>query len=273
MQNYEDIYTAAQKLDNDQLRKLIRSEKFKGQTSGLAKNFLQTNLIILDKTYALDFMIFCQRNPKSCPLVGVTDVGDPFFRTLGKDIDVRSDVPSYNVYKNGKFFELTNNIRDLWNENQVAFAIGCSFTFEHALIRHGLKIDHIENNKIVPMYKSSIENEISGPFKNTMVVSMRIFKKSQLSDVIYICQSFYWAHGKPIHIGNPKDIGINDINNPDWGDKPRPLSKDEVTVFWACGVTPQNAILNSHIPFCISHTPGHMLITDITEDAETPILQ
>ena len=141
MQNYQDIYSEAQKLDNDQLRTLIRSEKFEGQTSGLAKKFLQTNLIILDKMHALDFMIFCQRNPKSCPLVGVTDVGDPFFRTLGNDIDVRSDVPSYNVYKNGKLFNLTYNISDLWNENLVAFAIGCSFTFEHSLIRHGYIID------------------------------------------------------------------------------------------------------------------------------------
>ena len=113
MQSYQDLYAKAQKLDNNQLRKLIRSEKFKGQTSGLGKNFLQTNLIILDKSYALDFMIFCQRNPKSCPLVGVTNVGDPFFRTLGKNIDVRSDVPSYNIYKNGELFKLTNNISDL----------------------------------------------------------------------------------------------------------------------------------------------------------------
>ena len=148
MQNYQDIYSKAQKLDNNQLRTLIRSEKFGGQTSGLAKNFLQTNLIILDKMHALDFMIFCQRNPKSCPLVGVTNVGDPFFRTLGNDIDVRSDVPSYNVYKNGKLFKLTNNISSLWSENLVAFAIGCSFTFEHSLIRHGFKIDHIEKNEI-----------------------------------------------------------------------------------------------------------------------------
>ena len=273
MPSYQDIYSKAQKLDNDELRTLIRSEKFKGQTSGLATNFLQTNLIILDKIHALNFMIFCQRNPKSCPLVGVTNVGDPFFRTLGVDIDVRSDVPSYNIYKNGELFKLTSNINDLWSKNLIAFAIGCSFTFEHSLIRHGFKIYHIENNKIVPMYRTNIKNEISGPFKNTMVVSMRTFKKNQVSGVISICQSFHWAHGKPIHIGDPKEIGINDIYSPDWGDKPKKLLEDEVNVFWACGVTPQNAVLTSDIPFCISHTPGHMLITDIREDAEIPILQ
>ena len=158
MQKFQDIYLEAKNLNNDQLRKIIRSEKFRGQTSGLSKNYLQTNLIILDKKYALDFMIFCQRNPKACPLVGVTDVGDPFFRTLGNDIDVRHDVPSYNIYSNGKLLKLVNNIADLWSDSLVAFAIGCSFTFEHSLMKHGFKIDHIENNKVVPMYKTNIKN-------------------------------------------------------------------------------------------------------------------
>ena len=273
MQTSQELYSKAQKLDNVQLRSIIRSEKFKRQTSGLSKNYLQTNLIILDKKYALDFMIFCQRNPKACPLVGVTDVGDPFFRTLGNDVDVRSDVPSYNIYKNGKLFKLVNNVIDLWNEDLVAFAIGCSFTFEHSLIKKGFQIHHIENNKVVPMYKTNIKNKVSGAFKDTMVVSMRIFKKNQVNEVIKICKSFHWAHGIPIHVGNPKEIGILDINNPEWGDKPKVLLEDEEYVFWACGVTPQNAILSSDIPFCISHTPGHMLITDVPEDADVPILQ
>jgi len=154
----------------------------------------------------------------------------------------------------------------------VAFAIGCSFTFEHSLIKKGFQIDHIENNKVVPMYKTNIKNKVSGAFKDTMVVSMRIFKKNQVNEVINICQPFHWAHGKPIHVGDPKEIGILDIDKPDWGDKPKALLEDEEYFFWACGVTPQNAILSSDIPFCISHTPGHMLITDVPEDAEVPIL-
>ena len=267
------LYNKAKTLNNDQLRSLIRSGEFKGQTAGLSKNMLQTNLVILEKKYALDFMIFCQRNPKACPLVGVTNVGDPFFKTLGKNIDVRTDIPSYNIYKNGKLFNITDKIDDLWNKNLIAFAIGCSFTFEHALIRHGFTIDHIKNNKVVPMYKTNMKNVISGPFGNTMVVSMRIFKKDQVDNVIKICETFHWAHGKPVHIGNPNEIGIDDIANPNWGDTPRKVLDNEVNVFWACGVTPQNAILNSRIPLCISHTPGYMLITDIQEDAEIPILQ
>ena len=273
MQDLTNIYNIAKTYNNSQLRAVIRSGEYKGQTAGLSKNMLQTNLIILEQKNALDFMIFCQRNPKACPLVGVSDVGSPFLKTLGKNIDVRTDVPSYNIYKAGKLHSTVHEISNLWNENLVAFAIGCSFTFEHSLIRHGFTIDHINENKVVPMYKTNIKNLKSGPFGNTMVVSMRIFKKSHVDNIINICKPFHWAHGKPVHISNPNKIGILNIFEPDWGDAPRPLLEDEVNVFWACGVTPQNAILNSSVPFCISHTPGFMLITDIEENAEIPIMQ
>jgi len=273
MEQLLNLYNKAKRLNNNQLREIIRSGDYKGQTAGLSKNMLQTNLIILEKKYALDFMIFCQRNPKACPLVGVTNIGDPFFKTLGNNIDVRTDVPSYNIYKNGVFYKTVSEISDLWNENLIAFAIGCSFTFEHSLLRHGFSIDHINENKVVPMYSTNIKNVKSGPFENTMVVSMRIFKKYQVNEVINICKSFHWAHGKPIHVGDPYEIGISNISEPTWGNAPRSLLKDEVNIFWACGVTPQNAILNSTVSFCISDTPGYMLITDIEEDAEIPILQ
>ena len=273
MQEIINIYNKARTFNNDKLRVIIRSGEYKGQTSGLSKNMLQTNLIVLEQRYALDFMIFCQRNPKACPLVGVSDVGVPFLETLGKNIDVRTDVSSYNIYKDGELHSIVHEINDFWNENLVAFAIGCSFTFEHSLIRHGFTIDHIDENKVVPMYKTNIQNVKSGPFGNTMVASMRIFKKNQVDNVINICKYFHWAHGKPIHFGNPKDIGILNIFEPDWGDSPRQISEDEIHVFWACGVTPQNAILDSSVSFCISHTPGCMLITDVEEDAEIPIVQ
>ena len=273
MGNITDLYDKAKTFNNERLRAIIRSGEYKGQTAGLSKNMLQTNLIILEKKYALDFMIFCQRNPKACPLVGVSDVGVPFLKTLGDSIDVRTDVPSYNIYKNGKLDSTVHEIKNLWNETLIAFAIGCSFTFEHSLIRHGFTIEHINENKVVPMYKTNIKNIKCGPFGNSMVVSMRIFKKNQVNNVMNICKSFHWAHGKPIHYGSPDEIGILNISKPDWGDAPRSLLEDEVNIFWACGVTPQNAILNSSVPFCISHTPGYMLITDIEEDAEIPILQ
>jgi len=226
MEQLVNLYNKAKTLNNNQLRKLIRSGDYIGQTAGLSKNMLQTNLIILEKQYALDFMIFCQRNPKACPLVAVTNVGDPFFKTLGNNIDVRTDVPSYNIYENGNFNKTVNQISEFWNENLIGFAIGCSFTFEHSLLRHGFSIDHISENKVVPMYSTNIKNEKSGPFENTMVVSMRIFKKDQVDKIINICKSFHWAHGKPIHVGDPNEIGINNIFKPTWGDKPRSLLKD-----------------------------------------------
>ena len=268
-----NLYNKAKTLNNNQLRELIRCCNYKGQTAGLSQNMLQTNIIILEKKYALDFMIFCQRNPKACPLVGVTDIGSPFFKTLGNNIDIRTDVPSYNIYKNGRLFDTVNQIESYWDKNLIAFAIGCSFTFEHSLIKHGFLIDHINENKVVPMFKTNIKNIVSGPFSNTMVVSMRSIKKNRINDVINICKPFHWAHGSPLHIGNPEKIGIYNITKPDWGDVPKPLLNDEINVFWACGVTPQNAILDSTIPFCISHTPGCMLITDVKEDSESPILQ
>ncbi len=273
MQELTNIYNKAKTYSNSQLRAVIRSGEYKGQTAGLSQNMLQTNLIILEQKYALDFMIFCQRNPKACPLVGVSDVGVPFLKTLGKNIDVRTDVPSYNIYRDGELHSVVHEINNLWNENLVAFAIGCSFTFEHSLIRNGFTIDHINENKVVPMYKTNIKNVKSGPFGNTMVVSMRIFKKIHVNNIINICKSFHWAHGRPVHFGSPDEIGILNVFEPDWGDVPRPLLEDEVNVFWACGVTPQNAILVSSVPFCISHTPGYMLITDIEENAEIPIIQ
>ncbi len=272
MEKTFNLYNKAKKLNNNQLRELIRCGDYKGQTAGLSQNMLQTNLIILEKKYALHFMVFCQRNPKACPLVGVTDLGNPFFKTLGKNIDVITDLPSYNIYKNGMLFDTVQEITQYWNKNLIAFAIGCSFTFEHLLIKHGFSIDHINNNKVVPMYKTNIKNISSGPFGNSMVVSMRIIKKNKIDDVINICKSFHWAHGSPIHYGDPKEIGIVNTNKPDWGDAPRDILNDEAHVFWACGVTPQNAILKSDVPLCISHTPGHMLITDISQDAEIPIL-
>ena len=161
----------------------------------------------------------------------------------------------------------------MWNRNLIAFDIGCSFTFEHSLLRHGFSIDHIDENKVVPMYLVNTKNIKLGPFANTMVVSMRIFKKDQINKVIDICKCFHWDHGSPIHVGNPNEIGIINIAEPAWGNSPRPLLEDELNVFWACGVTPPNSILNSTIPFCISHTPRYMLIKDIEEDAEIPIVQ
>ena len=198
-------------------------------------------------------------------MVGQTKLNNPYFETLGDDIDIRFDVPLYNVYKNGNLVTSVRNIKEYWNNNFIAFAIGCSFSFEDALLNAGLEIDHITNNKVVPMYRTNIKNKKSGPFNSKMVVSMRIFNQKDVNKVKQISGNFSFAHGNPIHIGDPIEIGITNISNPDWGDSPREKNGNEEYIFWACGVTPQNAIIEAKIPLCITHTPGHMLITDISE--------
>jgi uncharacterized protein YcsI (UPF0317 family) len=232
---------------------------------------LQSNLAILPEKYALDFMRFCQRNPKPCPLSGVSDTGNPMMFTLGRDIDIRTDVPAYNVYIDGKLDATVEDITSIWQDDLVAFALGCSFTFEHALIHAGVKLWHIDNNTTVPMYRSDIDTVASGPFHGKMVVSMRAIPRDQVDLVTKISRKFPLAHGAPVHAGDPADIGISNISNPEWGE-PAPVPDDHIPVFWACGVTPQVAIEQAGLPICITHKPGHMLITDVPEDAEIPVL-
>ena len=260
-------FNIARKFSSKEIRKRIRLEQYNNHTSGLAANKLQANIVILPNEYSNDFYKFCKLNAKACPLVGQTKLNNPYFETLGDDIDIRSDVPLYNIYKNVNLISSTLNIKEYWNDNFIAFAIGCSFSFEEALLNAGLEIDHITNNKVVPMYRTNIKNKKSGPFNSTMVVSMRIFNQKDVNKVKQVSANFSFAHGDPIHIGDPIEIGINDICSPDWGDCPRKKNDNELYVFWACGVTPQNAIIEAKIPFCITHTPGHMLITDISESS------
>ncbi len=253
------------------VRSKIRAGSYCDHTSGLADGFLQANLVILEQSYASDFMKFCLQNPKPCPLVGVTDTGSPYMRTLGSNIDIRTDVPSYHVYRYGLLDETATNISTLWTDQMVGFALGCSFTFEHALIRAGISLWHVENNRTVPMFRTNIETIEAGPFAGPMVVSMRAIPIKKLEDVRAISANFPMAHGPPVHWGDPAEIGIADLNAPDWGD-PSPVSDEDIAVFWACGVTPQAAILRAKLDIAITHKPGQMLITDIPEDAELPII-
>lgn len=254
-----------------EVRGAIRRGRYGSHTAGLGVGCLQANLAIMPEAAALDFMRFCQRNPKPCPLVGVSDTGDPLMRTLGREIDVRSDLPAYNIYRHGRLDVSTTDISDLWREDFVAFALGCSFTFENALLRAGIGIWHIENDTTVPMFRSVIETVPAGQFRGPMVVSMRAVARERVEDVLAICARFPYAHGAPVHVGDPSRIGIGDIAAPDWGD-PAPVAEGQVPVFWACGVTPQVALETAGLPICITHKPGHMLVTDVPEDAEHPVL-
>jgi len=248
--------------DVNGVRAAIRSGRYTGHTAGLAAGKLQTNLAILPRDLASDFQQFCIRNARPCPLVGMTEVGSPRLPALG-DIDLRTDVPSYNIYRHGELDETVTDVSALWRNDLVGFALGCSFTFEQALTDAGIPMHHIIADRTVPMYRTSIETQAVGPFGGGMVVSMRYIAADQVARAIEVTSAFPWAHGAPIHQGDPAEIGIADLQSPDWGDPP--CGPEGVPVFWACGVTPQNALTNARPEICITHTPGRMLITDIDD--------
>ncbi len=264
-------YSTLQNADLETVRSAIRMNAYEGHTAGLAPGYLQANLAIMSDEYALDFFRFCQRNPKPCPLVGVTDAGTRILSSLGHDLAVDTDAPGYCIYRNGDLSETRPDIAELWQENMVAFALGCSFTFENALAAADIPMRHIEQNVTVPMFRTSINLVPAGPFGGGMVVSMRPIKEADLDKVKAITAEFPHAHGTPVHIGDPSAIGIADVSNPDWGSDVT-FHKDEVPVFWACGVTPQNAAIGAKLPLFISHRPGAMLITDVDERANPPVL-
>lgn len=242
-------------------RRLIRSGAMTGHTAGLAMGFLQGNLAILPKDLALPFANFCHRNPKPCPLVAMSDPGDPRLPTLGPDIDIRTDVPKYNVYRDGKLAEQPTELTALWRDDFVTFVLGCSFSFEEALLQAGIPLRHFEEDLTVSMYRTSIETVPAGPFHGGMVVSMRPMTPQNAIRAIEVTSRYPAAHGAPVHLGDPAQIGIADLDKPDWGD-PQPLRPGEIPVFWACGVTPQAVIQAVRPPICITHCPGSMLITD-----------
>lgn len=250
-------------------RAAIRRGSYAGQTAGLGGPNLQANVAIMAAEFARDFMRFCRRNPKPCPLVGVSDAGDPMMRALG-DIDIRTDVPAYHIYRHGRLAGDANDIRALWQNDFVAFALGCSFTFERALVDAGIALWHIKHDKIVPMYRTNIETATAGRFGGPMVVSMRAIPAHQVELASAVSRKFPHAHGAPVHVGDPAAIGIADLDAPNWGDA-APLPADATPVFWACGVTPQVAIERAAIPIVITHKPGHMLITDVDGDAASPL--
>ncbi len=255
----------------ESVRQAIREGAWARHTAGLARGKLQCNLAILPAEYALDFLTFCQRNPKPCPVVGISNKGDPMMPTLGHDIDIRTDVPRYRVFRDGVLVSEQTDIRNEWRDDLVSVALGCSFTFENALVEAGIPVRHIERDTTVPMYSSNIRLTPAGPFSGTMVITMRPIPRNRVEDAILISGQFPQAHGAPVAIGDPADVGISDIQKPDWGE-PVPIQDDEVPVYWACGVTPQNVLRAANLPLCITHTPGCMLIADVGERDDTNIL-
>ena len=250
-----------------QWRDMIRRGDYQSPTSGLAGGFLQGNLVILPSSVADDFELFCRANPKPCPLLARSpSPGDPSMPSLGQDIDVRTDLPRYRCWVNGQIEEETASLQGHWQPDDVAFVLGCSFSFDDALSSAGIELRHLTQNTNVPMYRTTIPCREVGPFKGAMVVSMRPMLPKDAIAAITISGDYTEAHGSPVHFGNPSDIGILNLDLPDFGD-PVLIKQGEVPVFWACGVTPQVVLENAQLPRAFTHAPGHMLITDITHEA------
>ncbi|HEX3439688.1 MAG TPA: putative hydro-lyase [Pseudolabrys sp.] len=239
----------------------IRDGRYRGPTSGLAPGYVQGNLAILPQNLAADFLRFCQLNPKPCPLIGTSAPGDWRVPALGEDLDIRTDISRYRVWRNGELVAEPETLSDYWRDDLVSFVIGCSFSFEEALMADGIEIRHIALSRTVPMYRTSIATLAAGPFHGPTVVSMRPMTPGDAIRAVQITTRFPSVHGAPVHLGKPELIGIRDIGKPDYGDAV-PVREDELPVFWACGVTPQSVIATVKPEFCITHYPGSMLVTD-----------
>jgi uncharacterized protein YcsI (UPF0317 family) len=244
-----------------ELRLAAREGRFDEPTSGHAPGFLQANLMIVPQQYAFDFLLFCQRNPKPCPLIEVLEPGAREPR-CAPGADIARDVPGYRIYRDGELAGERADVREMWRDDFVSFLIGCSFSFEDAVMRSGIPLRHVDQGCNVAMYRTNIACESAGAFHGEMVVSMRPIKSRDVAKVVEISSRFAVAHGAPVHVGNPGAIGIADISRPDYGDAVR-IEDDEVPIFWACGVTPQWVAQKSRLPLCITHAPGKMFVTDV----------
>lgn len=250
--------------DGATARRLARAGELTSHTSGLAPGYVQANLVVVPRELAFDFLLFCQRNPKPCPLLDVTEPGSPEPRLVAPGADVRTDVPRYRVYRHGEPVDEPHDLLGLWRDDLVGFLLGCSFTFENALLQAGLPLRHVEAGCNVPMYRTNVPCRPAGVFRGPMVVSMRPLTPAQAVRAVQVCSRFPRAHGAPVHFGDPDVLGIHDLARPDFGDAVE-VQSGEVPVFWACGVTPQAVAMEARPPLLLTHKPGHMFVTDLRD--------
>ena len=244
-----------------ELRGMMRDGDLVQPTSGMAPGHVQANLAILPRDLAFDFLLFCQRNPRPCPLLEVVEAGEVEPREFAPGADIRTDLPLYRVYERGELTAEITDLREFWRDDLVSFLLGCSFSFETALMRVGMEMRHMTCGTNVPMFITSIDAASAGAFSGPMVVSMRPIPQEQVVRAVQVTSRFPAVHGAPVHVGDPSAIGIGDIYTPDFGE-PVEFKDGEVPVFWACGVTPQAVAMNAKPPLMITHAPGHMFITD-----------
>ncbi|MDA1256955.1 MAG: putative hydro-lyase [Chloroflexi bacterium] len=244
----------------------FRQNRLVQPTSGMAPGFVQANLAILPRDSAFEFLLFCQRNPKPCPVIEVIEAGNVEPSISAPGADIRTDIPKYRVYRNGEMTEEPLDLKSVWRDDLVSFLLGCSFSFEHALIENGIALPHWETDKGVSMFRTSIETTPAGPFSGPMVVSMRWVPQNKVVRAVQATTRFPNTHGAPVHVGDPAAIGIDDPTKPDFGDAWEPANPSDVPVFWACGVTPQAVAMASKPPLMITHAPGHMFLTDLKDE-------
>ena len=243
-------------------RRAIRSQGYTGYTAAIAPGYVQANVCILPRAWAEDFLLYCQRNPKPCPLIARSNAGDPCLPMLAQDLDIRTDIPRYHIFRDGEFVEEVTDITSYWRDDLVTFALGCSFSFEDALLEAGLRLRFLERNTVAGVYVTNIATAPAGPFQGPLMVTMRAFKPTDAIRAIQITSRFPNVHGAPVHIGRPQDIGVDlGLRYQDVGDGE--VAEGELPVFWACGLTPQLAVKNARPALCITHAPSSMLITDM----------
>ncbi|HSB70608.1 MAG TPA: putative hydro-lyase [Candidatus Methylomirabilis sp.] len=252
-------------LHSREVRQQIRQGNWRKPTAGLAPGFVQANLVVLPRDLAYDFLVFAQRNPKPCPVIEVTDAGSPEPRLSAPEADLRTDVPRYRVYRQGEVAEEVTDLLGVWGPDLVAFLLGCSFTFEAALLQAGVPVRHIEEGKNVPMFVTSVPCVPAGMFRGPLVVTMRPIPAPLVSRAVQVSGRYPGVHGSPVHLGDPAAIGIRDLARPDFGD-PVTIHPGEVPVFWACGVTPQAVAMQVRPSLMLTHAPGHMFVTDLRNE-------
>ncbi len=248
-----------------ELRRLFREGALVRPTSGLAPGYVQANLVVLPREQAFDFLLFCQRNPRPCPLIEVVEAGAVEPAASAPGADLSRDLAKYRVYERGELAAEPDSVADLWSEDMVSFLLGCSFTFEDALIGAGIRLPHVEQGRNVAMFITSVETTPAGVFSGPLVVSMRAVPHDRVVRAVQVTSRFPSVHGAPVHVGDPGAIGIPDVSKPDLGD-PVEVGEGEAPVFWACGVTPQAVAMRSKPPLMITHSPGYMFITDLRNE-------